>query len=102
MVKSDTEYREGQPPQHMENTRQDQNFMTAETLEKVFDPKHLEFSRLVNWLDSTSKGEFFTNLKACAAAAEILSVGNHMFTGGSAVQPQLSVMPMRALQAEYR
>ena len=31
-----------------------------------------------------------------------LSVGNHVFTGGSAVQPQLSVMPMRALQAEYR
>jgi len=31
-----------------------------------------------------------------------VSVGNHVFTGGSAVQPQLSVMPMRALQAEYR
>jgi len=33
---------------------------------------------------------------------EDMSVGNHVFTGGSAVQPQLSVMPMRALQAEYR
>jgi hypothetical protein len=51
----------------------------------------------------------FASLVPTSATATIssiqsrtMSVGNHVFTGGSAVQPQLSVMPMRALQAEYR
>jgi hypothetical protein len=64
---TDTEGKEGQSNQ---GAREDENCMSAQTLENVFDPKHVESPLLVNWLDTTSDGKFFTGLRACAAAAE--------------------------------